>query len=49
MIAYRLGETAVTHGELFSRAVQLVSALAAAGVVRGDRVAVLSRNSVEFG
>src|SRR6201996_7944037 len=39
----------VTHAELRDRAVRLVSAMAAAGVRRQDRIAVLSRNSIEFG
>jgi acyl-CoA synthetase (AMP-forming)/AMP-acid ligase II len=47
--AYKLGSRMVTHAQLHDRAVQLVSAMAAAGVRRQDRVAVLSRNSVEFG
>ena len=47
--AYKLGERSLSHSELYIRAVQLVTALAATGVVRQDRVAVLSRNSIEFG
>ena len=47
--AYRLGSRMVTHAQLRDRAVRLVSAMAAAGVRRQDRIAVLSRNSVEFG
>jgi acyl-CoA synthetase (AMP-forming)/AMP-acid ligase II len=47
--AYRLGNRTATHSELRDRAVRLVSAMVAAGVRRQDRVAVLSRNSVEFG
>jgi acyl-CoA synthetase (AMP-forming)/AMP-acid ligase II len=47
--AYRLGHRTVTHAALRDRAVRLVSAMAAAGVRRQDRIAVLSRNSVEFG
>jgi acyl-CoA synthetase (AMP-forming)/AMP-acid ligase II len=49
LIAYRLGDRTVTHSELRDRALRLVSAMLAAGVRRQDRVAVLSRNSVEFG
>lgn len=49
VIAYRLGDRCVTHGMLLGRATRLVSAMAAAGVRRQDRIAVLSRNSVEFG
>ncbi len=47
--AYRLGRQTVTHAQLRARAVRLVSAMATAGVRRQDRIAVLSRNSVEFG
>jgi acyl-CoA synthetase (AMP-forming)/AMP-acid ligase II len=47
--AYRLGDQTVTHAQLRDRAVRLVSAMAAAGVRRQDRIAVLSRNSLEFG
>jgi acyl-CoA synthetase (AMP-forming)/AMP-acid ligase II len=47
--AYRLGDRAVTHAQLRDRAVRLVSAMADVGVRRQDRIAVLSRNSVEFG
>jgi acyl-CoA synthetase (AMP-forming)/AMP-acid ligase II len=47
--AYRLGHHTVTHAALRDRALRLVSAMAAAGVQRQDRIAVLSRNSVEFG
>jgi acyl-CoA synthetase (AMP-forming)/AMP-acid ligase II len=47
--AYRSGSRMVTHAQLRDRAVRLVSALAAVGVRRQDRVAVLSRNSIEFG
>src|ERR1700692_773039 len=49
VIAYRHGHRTVAHAKLRHRAVQLVSAMAAAGVKRQDRVAVLSRNSIEFG
>jgi acyl-CoA synthetase (AMP-forming)/AMP-acid ligase II len=49
IVAYRHGERAITHAQLRERAVRLVSAMAAAGVKRQDRIAVLSRNSVEFG
>jgi acyl-CoA synthetase (AMP-forming)/AMP-acid ligase II len=47
--AYTLGQRMVTHAQLRDRAARLVSAMAAAGVRRQDRIAVLSRNSVEFG
>jgi acyl-CoA synthetase (AMP-forming)/AMP-acid ligase II len=49
VIAYRHGHRTVTHAQLWHRAVQLVSAMTAAGVKRQDRIAVLSRNSIEFG
>src|ERR1700756_3150811 len=49
VVADRHGRRTVTHAELRDRAVRLVSAMAAAGVRRQDRIAVLSRNSIEFG
>ena len=49
VVAYRLGPQAITHGALRDRGVRLVSAMVAAGVERQDRIAVLGRNSVEFG
>src|SRR3984885_2256520 len=49
VVAYRHGHRTVTHAQLRDRAVRLVSAMAAAGVKRQDRIAVLSRNSIEFG
>ena len=49
VIAYRHGHRTVTHAQLRDRAVRLVSAMAASGVRRQDRVAVLSSNSIEFG
>lgn len=49
VVAYRLGDREVTHSGLRERAVRLVSAMAAAGVRRRDRIAILSRNSIEFG
>src|ERR1700739_3700722 len=47
--AYRHGHRAITHAQSRARGVRLVSAMAAAGVRRQDRIAVLSRNSIEFG
>ena len=47
--AYLLGARTLTHAALRNRAVQLVSAMVAAGVGHQGRVAVLGRNSVEFG
>src|SRR5271156_206667 len=49
VVAYRHGHRSITHAQLRDRAVRLVSAMAAAGVKRQDRIAVLSRNSIEFG
>jgi acyl-CoA synthetase (AMP-forming)/AMP-acid ligase II len=49
VIAYRLGDRQVTHAALRERAVRLIAAMASAGVRRQDRIAILSRNSVEFG
>ena len=49
VVAYRHGHRTVTHAQLRDRAVRLVSAMAAAGVRRQDRIAVLSSNSIEFG
>jgi acyl-CoA synthetase (AMP-forming)/AMP-acid ligase II len=48
-VAYRHGHRTVTHAQLRDRAVRLVTAMAVAGVRRQDRIAVLSRNSIEFG
>jgi acyl-CoA synthetase (AMP-forming)/AMP-acid ligase II len=48
-VAYRFGGHTRTHFQLRDRAVRLVSAMAAVGVGRQDRIAVLSRNSIEFG
>jgi acyl-CoA synthetase (AMP-forming)/AMP-acid ligase II len=48
-VAYRHRHRTITHAQLRDRAVRLVSAMAVAGVVRQDRIAVLSRNSIEFG
>src|SRR5690606_35211342 len=49
IVAYRHGDRTLTHAQLRDRAVRLVSAMAAAGVGHQDRIAVLSRNSIEFG
>jgi acyl-CoA synthetase (AMP-forming)/AMP-acid ligase II len=49
VVAYRHGDRAITHGQLRERAVRLVSAMVGAGVRRRDRIAVLSRNGIEFG
>src|SRR5271168_337665 len=49
VIAYRHGDRTISHAQLRDRGVRLVSAMAAAGVRRQDRIAVLSRNGIEFG
>jgi acyl-CoA synthetase (AMP-forming)/AMP-acid ligase II len=49
VVAYRHGDRSINHGQLRDRAVRLVSAMAAAGVNRQDRIAVFSRNGIEFG
>ncbi|BBZ48009.1 class I adenylate-forming enzyme family protein [Mycobacterium parmense] len=49
VVAYRQGYRGVTHAQLRDRAVRLVAAMAEVGVKRQDRIAVLSRNSIEFG
>jgi acyl-CoA synthetase (AMP-forming)/AMP-acid ligase II len=49
VVAYRHGDRTVTHAQLRDRGALLVSAMAAVGVQRQDRIAVLSRNSIEFG
>jgi len=43
-----LGPDTVTWGEFYKRAVRVANALANDGVVPGERVAYLDRNSVEF-
>lgn len=47
-IAYRDGEEAITHRQLLDSASRLLAALRSAGVGRGDRVAVMGRNSIGF-
>jgi acyl-CoA synthetase (AMP-forming)/AMP-acid ligase II len=47
--AYLADGVTVTHRELHDRAAALVAALAAAGLNRQDRIAVLGRNSIAFG
>jgi acyl-CoA synthetase (AMP-forming)/AMP-acid ligase II len=49
VVAYRLGDATVTHAALRERAVQLVSAMARAGLRRQDRIAVMGRNSIAYG
>jgi acyl-CoA synthetase (AMP-forming)/AMP-acid ligase II len=49
VVAYRHEARTVTHAALRDRAVRLVSAMADAGVRHQGRVAVLSRNGIEFG
>ncbi len=42
------GDTTVTWGEVYDRAVRVAGALAADGVGPGDRVAFLDRNGIEY-
>lgn len=49
VVAYQLGPRAISHRELRRRSLQLAAAMAKVGVRRQDRVAVLGRNSIEFG
>ena len=43
-----LGDTTVTWGECYDRAVTVAAALAADGIAPGQRVAFLDRNGIEF-
>ena len=43
-----LGDETVTWGALYERAKEVATALAADGVVAGERVAFLDRNGIEF-
>jgi long-chain acyl-CoA synthetase len=47
-VAVRLREHALTWADLDQRSSQMASALTAAGVAAGDRVAFIDKNSVEF-
>jgi long-chain acyl-CoA synthetase len=47
-VAFKIGKRERTFGSLFDRVRSLVSGLKFAGVCAGDRVAVLSKNSMEF-
>ncbi len=47
-LAYRCGQTSVTHREFRDQAWRIASSLHALGVRSQDRVAILSMNSVEF-
>jgi acyl-CoA synthetase (AMP-forming)/AMP-acid ligase II len=49
VVAYQSGRRTITHAELHRRAVQLVSAMVAAGGRRQDRVVIVARNHIEFG
>ncbi len=46
--AITFGGQRVTHGQYLERAERLAGGLAAAGVVPGDRIAVLAQNGLEF-
>ncbi|MCV7001553.1 AMP-binding protein [Mycolicibacterium alvei] len=47
--AYRLGSRFVSHRQLRDHGVRLASAMAEQGLRRQDRIAVLGRNSIEYG
>ena len=47
-IAVEVDDRSVTFGELDRRSSQVANALAAAGVTKGDRVASIDKNGVEF-
>ena len=47
--AYRLGPRFISHRQLRDRGVKLASAMAQSGLRRQDRIAVLGRNSIEYG
>jgi acyl-CoA synthetase (AMP-forming)/AMP-acid ligase II len=47
-IAFHFGGKAVSHREHLLRAEQLAAGLRRAGIVRGDRVAILSKNRIEY-
>ncbi|WUH99477.1 long-chain-fatty-acid--CoA ligase [Spirillospora sp. NBC_00431] len=46
-VAYIAGDTEITYGDFDRRADRVAAALAALGVGRGDRVAILDKNSIE--
>jgi acyl-CoA synthetase (AMP-forming)/AMP-acid ligase II len=48
-IAYRHGDRVLSHSQLRVKALRLVSAMADVGVRSQDRIAVMSRNCIEFG
>ncbi|MCA2247622.1 AMP-binding protein [Mycobacterium intracellulare] len=47
--AYRLRSRVISHRQLRDRGVKLASAMAQSGLRRQDRIAVLGRNSIEYG
>lgn len=47
-VAYIAGDTEITYGDFDRRVDRVASALAAAGVGHGDRVAILDKNSLEY-
>src|SRR4051812_5482837 len=48
-VAYRDADGELTHAALHHRAVKLASAMAAAGLRRQDRIALIGRNGAKFG
>jgi len=46
--AFLCGDERVSHGDYLRRVERLAAGLAAAGIGAGDRVAILSRNNLEF-
>ncbi|MGP4023156.1 long-chain-fatty-acid--CoA ligase [Actinomadura sp. 3N407] len=47
-VAFIAGDTEITYGDFDRRVDRVASALAAVGIVPGDRVAVLDKNSLEY-
>lgn len=46
-VMYRVGEHVVTYGEMGRRAVDVAAGLTAAGLARGDRIAVLAEQTLQ--
>src|SRR5262245_31249544 len=47
-VAFICGAERITHAGALARAERLAAGLARAGVVAGDRIAILSQNNLEF-